>query len=39
MRISTDGYTSREFQERERELIWMRVWQFPGRVDELPAAG
>ncbi len=39
LRVSTDRYSSREFQERERELIWMRVWQVAGRVDELPAAG
>jgi phenylpropionate dioxygenase-like ring-hydroxylating dioxygenase large terminal subunit len=39
MHISTDRYTSREYQERERELIWMRVWQIVGRADELPEAG
>jgi phenylpropionate dioxygenase-like ring-hydroxylating dioxygenase large terminal subunit len=39
MRIKTDRYTSREFAERERERIWMRVWQVAGRVDELPEAG
>lgn len=39
MRVATDRYTSREFQERERELIWMRVWQLAGRVDELPEVG
>ena len=36
MRIPTDRYTSVEFQGREREAIWMRVWQIVGRVDELP---
>lgn len=39
MRIPTDRYTSREFQEREREAIWMQIWQIVGRVDELPKAG
>ena len=39
MRISTDRYTSGEYQEREREAIWMRVWQIVGRVDELPKVG
>ncbi|BBY37978.1 hypothetical protein MMAN_21120 [Mycobacterium mantenii] len=39
MRIGTDRYTSREIQQREREAIWMRVWQVAGRVDELPTAG
>jgi phenylpropionate dioxygenase-like ring-hydroxylating dioxygenase large terminal subunit len=39
MRISTDRYSSREIAERERDLIWMRVWQVAGRVDELPEVG
>ncbi|WP_344450394.1 aromatic ring-hydroxylating dioxygenase subunit alpha [Actinocorallia aurantiaca] len=39
MRIPTDRYTSREIQENERDLIWMRVWQVVGRVDELPEVG
>jgi phenylpropionate dioxygenase-like ring-hydroxylating dioxygenase large terminal subunit len=39
MRISTDRYTSREYAERERERIWMRVWQVVGRLDELAEAG
>ena len=39
MRISTDRYISRDFQERERESIWMKVWQFAGRADELPNPG
>ncbi len=39
MRISTDRYTSREYAGRERELIWNRVWQVAGRVDELPETG
>jgi phenylpropionate dioxygenase-like ring-hydroxylating dioxygenase large terminal subunit len=39
MRIPTDRYTSRELAERERERIWMRVWQVVGRVDELPEGG
>ncbi|TDC88536.1 aromatic ring-hydroxylating dioxygenase subunit alpha [Actinomadura sp. 7K507] len=37
--ISTDRYTSREFQERERELIWTKTWQVVGRVSELPKTG
>lgn len=39
MRIPTDRYTSREYAERERERIWMRVWQIVGRLDELPEPG
>jgi phenylpropionate dioxygenase-like ring-hydroxylating dioxygenase large terminal subunit len=38
-RFSTDRYRSREFQQRERDMLWMRVWQIAGRADELPQAG
>jgi phenylpropionate dioxygenase-like ring-hydroxylating dioxygenase large terminal subunit len=38
-RVTTDRYWSREHQERERERLWMRVWQIAGRVDELPEPG
>ena len=37
--IPTERYTSTEYAAREREAIWMRVWQIAGRVDELPKAG
>lgn len=37
--ISADRYRSLEFQERERELLWMRTWQVAGRADELAQAG
>jgi nitrite reductase/ring-hydroxylating ferredoxin subunit len=39
MRVSTERYYSREYHERERESLWMRVWQVAGRADELPKAG
>jgi phenylpropionate dioxygenase-like ring-hydroxylating dioxygenase large terminal subunit len=39
MGITTDRYSSREIADRERELIWMRVWQVAGRVDEIPEPG
>lgn len=39
MRVSTERYSSREYHERERDLLWMRVWQVAGRADELPEAG
>ncbi len=39
MRPSTARYTSREFHERERERLWMRVWQVVCRADDLPDAG
>ena len=39
MQVTTERYTSRDYAEREREAIWMRVWQMVGRVDELPKAG
>ena len=39
MRVSTDRYHSREFHEREREKLWMRVWQVAGRAEDIPEAG
>lgn len=39
LHITTDRYTSQEFQQRERDAIWMKVWQIIGRADELPEAG
>ena len=39
MQVSTERYHSREFNARERERLWMRVWQVAGRADELPEAG
>lgn len=39
MRVSTERFTSREYQESEREYLWMRVWQIAGREDELPEPG
>lgn len=39
MRISTDRFTSVAFAERERETIWMKVWQCAGREDEIPEPG
>ena len=39
MRISTEGYHDRSYQERELENLWLRVWQIAGRADELPAPG
>lgn len=39
MRVSTERYCAREYHARERELLWMRVWQVAGRADELPEIG
>lgn len=39
MQISTDRYTSPAYARRERDQIWMRVWQIAGRVDEVPKVG
>jgi nitrite reductase/ring-hydroxylating ferredoxin subunit len=39
MRVSTERYASASYQAREREQLWMRVWQIAGRADELPQAG
>ena len=37
--ISTDRYTSPDYQALERERVWMKVWQIAGRADELPNPG
>ncbi|MCB2074006.1 MAG: aromatic ring-hydroxylating dioxygenase subunit alpha [Novosphingobium sp.] len=39
MRVSTERYHSPEFHERERENLWMRVWQVAGRAEDIPEAG
>jgi len=39
LRLSTDRYRSREYHERERDLLWLKVWQIAGRADELPQKG
>jgi len=39
MRVSTERYHSPEFHEREREKLWMRVWQVAGRAEDIPEAG
>jgi phenylpropionate dioxygenase-like ring-hydroxylating dioxygenase large terminal subunit len=39
MRVSTDRYVSPEHMRRERERLWMRVWQVAGRADELAEPG
>ena len=38
-RIPTDRYVSRDYAAREREAVWMKVWQIAGRADELPHSG
>ena len=39
MRVSTERYYSAEYASREREALWMRVWQVAGRTDDIPEAG
>lgn len=39
MRVSTDRYYATDFQTKERETIWMKVWQYAGRADELARPG
>jgi phenylpropionate dioxygenase-like ring-hydroxylating dioxygenase large terminal subunit len=39
MRVPTECYSSPAHHERERELLWMRVWQIAGREDALPEPG
>lgn len=39
LRISTDRYKSAEYQQREKQQVWMKTWQIVGRVDELASPG
>ncbi len=39
MRVATDRYACPDYHRRERERLWMRVWQVVGRADEIPRAG
>ncbi|HEY9310802.1 aromatic ring-hydroxylating dioxygenase subunit alpha [Williamsia sp.] len=39
MDITTDRYTDPEYVRRERDSIWLRVWQVAGRESELPEVG
>lgn len=37
--VSKDRYTTKEWHDREVERLWMRVWQFACREEEIPEAG
>lgn len=37
--VSTERYHSKDYQSRERERLWMRVWQIAGRADAIPESG
>src|SRR4051812_41077933 len=39
MRVSTERYWSPEFARRERERLWMKVWQVAGRADDIAEPG
>lgn len=39
LRVSTERYHARDYLAREREHLWMRVWQIAGRADEIPESG
>ena len=39
MTISTDRYTSAEFEKLENEKMWPNVWQFAAREEELQEPG
>lgn len=39
MRVSTDRYHSPDRHRRERERLWMRIWQVAGRSDDIPEPG
>jgi nitrite reductase/ring-hydroxylating ferredoxin subunit len=37
--VPTDRYHCRDYNERERDNLWMRVWQIAGRAEEIPESG
>lgn len=39
MRIATDRYHSQDYARREREALWLRIWQVAGRCDDIPEPG
>ena len=39
MRVSTQRYSSTAYNDAERELLWMRIWQVAGRADDLSGPG
>lgn len=36
---SVEAFTSREYADAEADLLWARVWQHAGRVEEVPNVG
>ena len=34
-----DAFVSPEYARAERELLWPRVWQMAGRLEDIPEAG
>jgi phenylpropionate dioxygenase-like ring-hydroxylating dioxygenase large terminal subunit len=39
MRVATDRYHAPDYHLRERERLWMRVWQVAGRADDIAEPG
>jgi phenylpropionate dioxygenase-like ring-hydroxylating dioxygenase large terminal subunit len=38
-RITGDRYYSREFMQREWDMLWTRIWHIAGRLADIPDAG
>ncbi len=38
-RVSTERYWDPDYNARERDNLWMRVWHIAGRAEEIPEAG
>jgi len=36
---SVDAFISREYAAAEDELLWSKVWQMAGRVEDVPEVG
>jgi phenylpropionate dioxygenase-like ring-hydroxylating dioxygenase large terminal subunit len=37
--LTVERYTSREFHDREVEKVWLKVWQFACREEQIPEIG
>jgi phenylpropionate dioxygenase-like ring-hydroxylating dioxygenase large terminal subunit len=35
----TEAFLSQDYAEAEKELLWPRVWQMAGRVEDIPNVG
>ncbi len=37
--LSIDRYTSRDWFQREKEMVWRKTWQVACRLEDIPEVG